>query len=285
MEKNYTLNVLVEGYDESKAISANVADNKSENDWRIIYESRQNQTILQTEVTGLETIAYQIKPERKEKLCALVEIGDVRGMIPIDLLGVDEKQANLLLGEKIAFVVIGLDRENGIFTGSRIEATKQMAERALKRINVGDKILAVVRAVYNTNIVVDIGGIKSSIPASEASHGWIDNMHDEFKVGDHINVMVMEIDKEEREVKLSIKALQKNDWDSIHDYFKEYGEYVGTVSGIAEFGTYVTLRKGVSGLAQHLRHEVVKKGDRVRVRVLKIKQQEQRINLKIIKII
>lgn len=281
--QNYTLDVLIEGYDEREAKKILTGDS-SDKDWRAIYESRQNHTILQAEITGMENKVYQLNP-KKEMLCALVEIGNVRGMIPLEYLAVEnEKQARRLNGEKVAFVVIGLDRDNGFFVASRSEAKKQMADQTLKRISIGDDILAVVRQVYNNNIIVDIGGIECSIPASEASHGWIDSMHDYYKIGEHIKAKVQEIDKKNREVKLSIKALLSNPWDQIHELYKEAGEYVGHVSGTVEFGTYVTLREGVSGLAQHLRHELVKKGDKVLVRVLKIRQDEQKMNLKIIKV-
>lgn len=284
--QNYTLNVLIEGYDEKRAEQLNTLD-QHDKDWRAVYESRQNHTILQAEITGIENKVYQLNP-KKEMLCALVEIGDVRGMIPLEYLGVeDAKQARRMNGDKVAFVVIGLDRENGFFVASRKEALKQMAEQTLKKIKVGGDVLGVVRQVFNNNMYVDIGGIQCSIPSSEASHAWIDSMHDHFKIGDHIKARILEIDtsnNEEPVVRLSIKELLPNPWEKIHEYYKEKGEYVGHVSGTVEFGTYITLRDGVSGLAQHLRHEVVRKGDKVLVRVLKIRQAEQKLNLKIIKV-
>lgn len=284
MSNNYTLNVLIEGYDESKAQSLIDQGSEFDRDWRDVYESRQNSTILQAELMGLENKVYSTNP-KKEMLCGIVEIGRVRGLVPLEFFGVDGRDgAKKLIGEKIAFVVIGLDKANNFFIGSRKEAIRLMADRALKRIDKGDRILAVVRQVYNSNIVVDIGGIQSSIPASEASYAWVDSMHDLFKVGDHLETKVMDIDKKKQEVQLSIKALQTNPWDRVHDYFKEGGEYVAKVSGIAEFGTYINLRDGISGLGPHLRHEVVKKGDKVLVRVLKIKQKQQQMNIKIVKV-
>lgn len=281
---DYTLNVLIEGYDEQKAQKVIDQHTEIDRDWRDVYESRQNSTILQAELMGLEEKVYQVSPEKK-MLCGIVEIGQVRGLLPLDFMGVDNREgAKRIIGEKIAFVVIGLDKASNFFVGSRKEAIRQMAERALRRIDQGDKILAVVRQVYNSNVIVDIGGIQSSIPASEASYGWVDSMHDLFKVGDHIEVKVTSIEKQKQEVQLSVKALQSNPWDRANDYFKEHGEYVAKVSGIAEFGTYVTLRDGISGLGPHLRHEVVKKGDKVLVRVLKIKQKQQQMNIKILKV-
>lgn len=284
MSNNHTLNVLIEGYDETKAKHLLEESTEFSKDWRNVFESRQNFTILQAELMGLENKIYQVSPQ-KEMLCGIVEIGAVRGLIPLDFFGVDSRdEAKRFIGEKIVFIVIGLDRDNGFFVGSRKEALRQMADKAFKRIDVGDSILAVVRHVYNSYLVVDIGGIQSQISASEASYGWVDSMHDQFKVDDHIKVKVLEMDKEKQSVKVSIKALQDNPWNRIHDYFKEKGEYVGRVSGVSEFGTYITMRDGVAGLAPHLRHEVVQKGDKVLVRVIKINQKQSHINLKVLKV-
>jgi small subunit ribosomal protein S1 len=281
---NYTLDVLIEGYDESKAQELLSDQNEVNQDWIDVYESRQNTTILQAEVQGIEEKTYSMATKKK-MLCAMIDIGTVRGMIPLDFLEVeDRKQARKLIGEKVAFVVIAVDRENGFFVGSRKQALQQMADKTLKKIDKGDIIPSVVREVYNANMVLDIGGIQCRVPTSDVTYGWIDNLHDYYKVGDHVKVKVMDLDKKKRSVKVSIKETKPNEWERVHDYYKEFGEYVAKVSGVSEFGTFVTLREGISGLAQHLRHEVVKKGDKVLIRVLKIKQKEQKMNVKILKV-
>lgn len=284
MSNNYTLDVLIEGYDEKKAQSLLANESEVSQDWIDVYESRQNSTILQAEVQGIEEKVYSTATNKKMP-CAMIDIGTVRGMVPLDFLGVeDRKQARKLIGEKVAFVVIAVDRENGFFVGSRKQALQQMADKTLKKVEKGDIVPAVVREVYNANMVVDIGGIQCRIPTSEVTYGWIDNLHDYYKAGDHVKVKIMEVDKKDRSAKVSIKATKPNEWERVHDFYKENGEYVAKVSGVSEFGTFVTLREGISGLAQHLRHEVVKKGDKVLVRVLKIRPKEQKMNVKIVKV-
>lgn len=280
----YTLDVLIEGYDKDKAQVALEQTGEMNKDWRDVFESRQNQTILQAEIQGVEDKIYSVSP-KKEMLCAIVEIGTVRGLIPLEFLGVEKREeARRLIGEKVAFMVVAVDRENDFFVGSRKQALDQMASRTLKRIEKGDDVLGVVREVYNSNMMMDIGGIRTMVPASQASHGWVDSMHDLYKVGDHVKVRIIDVDKKKKEVSVSIKATQPNPWERVQDHFQENGEYVGRVSGVSEFGTYVTLRDGISGLASHLRHEVVKKGDKVLVRIVKVRQKEQKMNIKVIKV-
>lgn len=285
MGSSHVLNVLVEGFDAEKAKQVNIEQDQVSQDWIDIYSSRQNSTILQAVIRGIEEKTYSHAGNKKMP-CAVIDIGEVKGLIPLEFLGVENRNdARQLIGEKVVFMVIAIDKDNGFFVGSRVAALEEMRNITLKKIEEGDDIMAVVRKVFNSSLFVDIGGIELRIPNREVSYGWIDSLHDYYKVGDHIKVRVTKVDKKKKEVEVSIKASKPNPWDNVSDHFSEQAEYVGKVSGIAEFGTYIELREGIAGLAQHLRHEVLKKGDKVLVRILKIRPKEQRINVKVTKVL
>lgn len=282
---NHVLNVLLEGFDAEKAKQVNLNQDQVSQDWVDIYSSRQNGTILQAFVRGVEEKTYSHAGNKKMH-CAVIDIGEVKGLIPLEFLGVENRNdARQLIGEKVVFMVIAIDKENGFFVGSRVAALEEMKNITLKKISEGDDILAVVRKVFNTSLFVDIGGIEIRIPNKEVSYGWIDSLHDHYKVGDHIRVRVTSVDRKNKDVTVSIKATKPNPWENVSDHFTEQAEYVGKVSGIAEFGPYIELKEGISGLAQHLRHEVLKKGDKVLVRILKIRPKEHKINVKVIKVL
>lgn len=282
---SHVLNVLVEGFDAEKAKHINQEESQVSQDWIDIYSSRQNGTILQASVRGVEEKVYSHVGNKKMH-CAVLDLGEVRGLIPLEFLGVKEpSEARQFIGEKIAFMVIAIDKENGFFVGSRVAALEEMRNITLKRIAVGDVIMGVVRKVFNSMLHVDIGGIEVRIPTAQVSYGWIDSLHDFYKRGDHVKVRVIKIDKKKKEVEVSIKETKQNPWKTVSDHFTEQAEYVAKVSGISEFGTFVELKEGLSGLAQHLRHEVLKKGDKVLVRVLKIRPNEEKINVKVVKVL
>ena len=104
----------------------------------------------------------------------------------------------------------GYDREADVFTGSRLAALEHMATITLKKIEVDDETIAVVRSVSPSLVRADIGGIEVKIPLEEIRYGWIDDLTEEVKQGDHLKVKVLEIDKEEKKVTVSAKATQKN---------------------------------------------------------------------------
>lgn len=281
MLENYKLdsNVMIEGYDAKQAEKMNNTDLLQES-WKIIYESRQNKSPLQAEVLALQHTAYSVNP-LKEELCAIVEVGELKGLIPIRFLDTDEKRAYGLLGQKVAFVVIALDQKAGFFVGSREEARRNMAIAALRKLKEGDITPGVIRQVFLSNMLVDVGGITASIPASEVSYAWVDSLKDHYVVGQHVKVKITAINKEEKSVKASIKALLPDPFAVVARDYKEGARLVGYVSGIKEYGIYVTLREGVSGLAP-LAPFVVEKGDKVAVRFGKTDMEKRHINLRII---
>lgn len=282
---SHVLNVLLEGFDAEKARQVNLEEDHVSQDWIDIYSSRQNGTILQASVRGIEEKTYSHAGNKKMH-CAVLDIGEVKGLIPLEYLGAEDRNAaRQFIGEKIAFMVIAIDKEHGFFVGSRTAALEEMKNITIKKIEKDDDIMAVVRRVFNSALFVDIGGIELRIPTSQVSYGWIDSLHDYYKVGDHLKVRVTKVDKKKKEVEVSIKATKPNPWETISAHFTEQAEYVAKVSGVSEFGTFVELKEGISGLAQHLRHEVLKKGDKVLVRVMKIRPKDQKINVKVVKVL
>ncbi len=268
------LQVLIEGFDPSKVQTESEVDQH----WKEVYGAYQNQTILQAPITGIETLL--------NKQCAVVSLGTVRGYIPMEFTGAENlRQLRAMTGQSVAFRVLNYDREAGIFTGSRTAAIEQMANITLKRIAVEDVIIAVVRSVSPSLVRADIGGIEVKIPIEDVKYGWIDDLTEEVKPGDHLRVKVLEIDEEEKKVRVSAKATQENPWNGKAQRYQKGSEYVGTVSGVREYGVFVNLEPGIDSLSRHLKWQNVKRGDRVLVRVMDVDTKNEQIRSRITKVL
>jgi len=273
------LTVLVEGYDEAKALEALHASESNTDDWLIIYSARQNGTIIQGELIGIET------PE-PEKTYGIVQVGLIRGYIPLEEVGEEVGSINQfrrLIGSKIAFKVTTLMREEEQFVASRKKAIEHMASATWKRLEVGQELLAIVRDVRMKRAKLEIGGVSVNMGVEEYDFKFIEDFRNVLKVGDHIRVKVTKLDKETKQVTLSAKALKTNDWDNIAKHLRVKGEYAGVITGIAEYGIFINIRGNVDALTPHLKFDKFKKGDRVLVRLLEIQPQKQHIRAKIIR--
>lgn len=278
-------NILIEGFDPSKAEYK--PENEDSKHWLEIQSAYQNNKIITGELVGFENI----KLEGKKELCGIVWKGNIKGIIPIRESGIDpeDQQAinkyRALSGKEISFKVLHYEKDSNLFVASRKKAREEMAEITIRKIDCGYNIHCVIREVYQGHVVGDIGGIDVIIPVFELTYGWIDDLRDHYKSGDHIRVQVMEIDKEKREVKVSHKPLLKNPFPDCATRYVKNGEYVGTVSGVQSYGIFVNLEEGVDSLAPHLKYQNVKKGDKVLIRIVKIDLEKEHISSKIIRIL
>lgn len=277
--------VLIEGFDPEKAeYKPTEEENKH---WLEIQSAYQNDKIISGQLVGFENL----KINEKKELCGIVWKGNIKGLIPLMESGIapEDQQAinkyRALSGKEVTFKVLHYDKEANMFVASRKKAREEMADITLRKIDIGYNIHCVIREVYQGHVVGDIGGIDVIIPVFELTYGWIDDLRDYYKSGDHIRVQVMEIDKDKGEVKVSHKPLLKNPFPDCATRYVKNGEYVGKVSGVQNYGIFVNLEEGVDSLAPHLKFQNVKKGDKVLVRVVKVDIEKEQIRTKIIRVL
>ncbi|MFD2658481.1 hypothetical protein [Gracilibacillus thailandensis] len=277
--------ILIEGFDPEKAEYKPTSE--EDNHWLEIQSAYQNNKIINGELVGFESL----KINQKKEVCGIVWKGNIKGIIPLMESGIDieDQQAinkyRALSGKEITFKVLQYDKEANMFVASRKQAREEMADITLRKIDVGYNIHCVIREVYQGHVIGDIGGIDVIIPVFELTYGWIDDLRDHYKTGDHLRVQVTEIDHENREVKVSHKPLLKNPFPDCATRYIKNGEYVGKVSGVQNYGIFVNLEEGVDSLAPHLKFQNVKKGDKVLVRIVNVDTEKEQIRTKIVRVL
>ena len=137
---------------------------------------------------------------------------------------------------------------------------------------------------------MDLGGVDGLLHISELSWGRVKHPSDVIQEGDEIEVYVLSVDKENKRISLSLKQAKGNPWDTVDERF-QVGEIVtGKVMRTVSFGAFVELEPGVEGLVHISRmanfhvakpEDVVNAGDEVKVKILDINKEEQRISLSI----
>lgn len=78
-----------------------------------------------------------------------------------------------------------------------------------------------------------------------------------------------------------MKEAESNPWPSCAGRYQKGNEYVGTVSGVGEYGVFINLEPGVDSLSRHLKFQDVKKGDRVLVRILETDPEKQQVRSRV----
>lgn len=175
------------------------------------------------------------------------------------------------------------------------EESKKTSPKKLsfEDLKVGDKVKGVVDGLTSYGAFVDLGEVSGLIHISQMSHEYIDDPKEILSEGDEVEVMVVKLEAATKRVSLSLKALQEktNDADDEAEELKVGDICEGTVKNIVSFGCFVKLPNGQQGLVHKSEldsknkdidpKEVVSKGDKVKVKVIKIDHKNKRINLSI----
>ncbi|KLO71258.1 30S ribosomal protein S1 [Enterococcus cecorum] len=170
------------------------------------------------------------------------------------------------------------------------EEKQKQKEAVFASIHKGDQIEGTVARLTNFGAFIDLGGVDGLVHISEISHTHVAKPSDVLKVGEKVNVLVLSVDPASNRISLSIKDTLPGPWDDIEDKAPVDSVLTGTVKRLTSFGAFVELFPGVEGLVhisqiahKHIAtpHEVLKEGEEVKVKVLEVSPENQRIALSI----
>jgi len=116
---------------------------------------------------------------------------------------------------------------------------------------------------------------------SEISWEKVSHPKDYHKVGDKIQVKVLNIDESTNKLNLSIKQLKNDPWVTINERYEVGAVVSGTVSRVESFGVFVNVESGVDGLihSSKIDGQTFKKGDKISVNVENVSAEQRRMSL------
>lgn len=107
----------------------------------------------------------------------------------------------------------------------------------------------------------------------------------QIQPGDVFEVKIIAIDKEKQRIDLSVKSLYPDPWPGCAERYNMNAVYVGTITGVADYGIFIDFEPGVHALCQHPKSGKLNKGDRVAVMITRITPDDKKINGVIIRVI
>ncbi|MBK8553100.1 MAG: 30S ribosomal protein S1 [Ignavibacteria bacterium] len=197
------------------------------------------------------------------------------------------------VGRTMDFKIIKVNNqnENIIISHKMIieESMKGQREELLKTIQKGMTLKAVVKAITDFGVFVDLGGLDGLIHITDLSWGRINHPNDVVKLDQEINVSVLEFDPEKQRVYLGLKQLQKHPWDDVQTKFKIGDKVSGKVVSLTEYGAFIEIEKGIEGLihisemswTQHITNptQMVTMGQIVEAQILTIDSENKKLSL------
>jgi len=165
----------------------------------------------------------------------------------------------LSVGDEVEAVILTLDREERRMSLGMKQLVPDPWSAIREKYQVNSKHKATVRNFTNFGIFVEIEeGVDGLIHISDLSWSKKIKHPAEFtKIGEEIEVIVLDIDEENRRLSLGHKQLEENPWDVFETVFTVDSVHQGTVINLHEKGALVSLPYGVEGFApmRHLKKE------------------------------
>jgi small subunit ribosomal protein S1 len=236
----------------------------------------------------------------------IVPLGMLRGFVPASQVSVmrrveseesPDARWGKLVGEMIKVAVIEVDRgRHRLILSERLalqETRETIKDRLLDELEEGDVKTGRVTSLADFGAFVNIDGADGLVHLSEISWDRIEHPAEVLKVGQEVKVKVIAVDQERKRIGLSIRQLQPDPWVVKVSNLQEGQLVEGTITHLTKFGAFARLDEDLEGLIhiselsdQRINHpkEVVKEGDVVTLRVIKIDAERRRIGLSIRKV-
>ncbi len=201
---------------------------------------------------------------------------------------------NEYLRQTVTLRIIEFNKQRRKIVGSQrivLAEQRELAETEFwTNVEVGKKYDGVVKSLMDFGAFVDIGGVDGLVHVSELSWTKVKHPSDVLKVGDKVQVTVLEFDKDKKRISLGLKKDEDNPWLKASEKYK-VGEIVkGTVVRLVPFGAFVELEQGLDGLV-HISQisnvriakpgDVLKVGQEVEVKVVEVNTETKKISLSI----
>jgi small subunit ribosomal protein S1 len=268
-----------------------------ENDAGVLVLSRERAMRIQ----GWDKIVKQFqdqtlidgKPIKKVKGGYLVDVMGVEGFLPASLSmfkGVPEKD---ILYREFKFKIIKVNNLRHSLILSRREAIHKEKEAARakiwKELEIGKICSGTVKAITDFGAFVDLGGVDGLLHITDMSWSKISHPSEIVALGDKIEVLILNLDKESGKVSLGLKQRFPDPWQDIEHKFSVGAKIKGKVVNILPYGVFVELEKGIEGLV-HISEiswtkrinnpgEMFAIGDILETQVLTIDKESRRISL------
>ncbi|MGA2775763.1 MAG: 30S ribosomal protein S1 [Candidatus Omnitrophota bacterium] len=233
------------------------------------------------------------KPVKKVKGGFLVDVMGVEGFLPSSLSSFKNVVDRDLLYKPFKFKIVKVNNLRRSIILSRREAVQKERDFAKDKIWQELKIGAIypgtVKAITDFGAFVDLGGVDGLLHITDMSWSKISHPSESVALGDKIEVMILNMDRESGKISLGLKQRLPDPWQNIEGKFSVGVKVKGKVVNILPYGVFVELEKGIEGLVHVSEISWTKRinnpaemfaiGDMLETQIISVDKDARRISL------
>jgi small subunit ribosomal protein S1 len=225
---------------------------------------------------------------------AFIDLGGIDGLLHITDMSwgrINHPSDVLKVGDEIQVKVLKFDQDRERVSLGLKQTQPDPWEEVEELYPIGSKWTGKVVSITDYGVFVELEkGVEGLVHVSEMA--WTKKPRHPSKivqVGEEVDVMVLNVDKEQKRISLGVKQLRPNPWDVIAERYPEGTKIEGKIRNVTDFGIFVGIDEGIDGLVhisdiswtQRIKHpgEMYKKGQTVQAVVLNIDKENERFSL------
>jgi small subunit ribosomal protein S1 len=259
-------------------------------DWDLVKELYARDRIIELRVTGHNRGGLLVE---KDSLCGFIPFSHV-----IELAGREHESDRDLslenyLGKTMKVKVIECVPEEGRVVFSERAALAEPGKRSelFTRLQAGSRVMGTVTNITDFGVFVDLGGVEGLIHISELSWGRVSHPNQIVKLGEEIDVQVLDVSAERCRVALSLKRMAPNPWERALTDFPVGTLHRAVITSVLSYGAFARIEAGVEGLIHASEmvlepnqspRELLFEGQQLQVRILHVDPAHQRMGLSLL---
>jgi small subunit ribosomal protein S1 len=262
---------------------------RGEQSWRKLQDWSEEGRVLEAPVTGYNKGGAIVSVEGLQAFVPLSQLSSVPRTPP----GSEENEALVaLVGSNLRLKVIEVNRKRNRAILSERAAVQEQRQvqkaKLLDELMEGEVREGRVSGITNFGVFVDLGGADGLIHISELSWESVRSPEDVVQVGDVLDVWIIKVDREAKRIALSLKRTKPEPWVEIGVRYQVGQVVPATITKLASFGAFARIDGVIEGLI-HISElsdrvighpkEVVREGDPVNVKIVKMDPDRRRIGL------
>lgn len=270
--------------DEAKS---NSTEKKPAANWTQVKDLYMRDQIIDLAVTGHNRGGLLVEGEGLYGFVPFSHLIDLAGKVE---LGERDHDLESYVGRSLRLKVIECVPEDGRVVFSERAAQSEPGKRAelFHALQPGQHVQGMVTNVTDFGVFVDLGGVEGLIHISELSWGRVSHPTHIVKIGNTIDVQVLDLSPERCRVALSLKRLLPNPWNNASTDLPEGCTKSATITSVLSFGAFARLDNGIEGLIHASEipqsegkplKEILAEGQNVQVRILHLDSAHQRMGL------
>ncbi|MFA5114992.1 MAG: 30S ribosomal protein S1 [Candidatus Omnitrophota bacterium] len=235
------------------------------------------------------------RPVKKVKGGFLVDVMGIEGFLPASLSAFKNMADKDVLYKTFKFKIVKINNLRRSIILSRREAIQkerqEVKEKLWQELKIGNVVAGTVKAITDFGAFVDLGGVDGLLHITDMSWSKISHPSEVVAIGDKIEVLILNMDKEAGKVSLGLKQRLPDPWQDIETKYSVGSKLKGKVVNIVPYGIFVELEKGIEGLihisemswAKRINNpaEMFAIGDIVEAQLLNIDKDGRKISLSI----